>query len=337
MDIMQERCDKVTNLLIKREMERKLDIEKKREDKKQGLAEHEKIEFFEKTFAEKRLEIENSINITIDMDVGALPNHFDAISKNILNLQKYVASCNIFLRTYDIKICHQTIQDLTVKTKELEEKLLPKKKFGFKNKSKPSLKLPETKVNGHSKDEVDFCRKSINLNENFCGYENKTDETLVLENSKMFKKDVTIRNLENCIVKLLGSPSTLHLDHLKNCIVFSGPVSTSIFAENCTSCKLVIACQQLRLHSSTDIQIYLHVTSRAIMEDCRKVLLAPYNFRYESIEEDFSSSGLDINTNNWTSIDDFNWLNTEIQSPNWNILTEGERISDWTNFSLPAE
>jgi len=334
MDIMQERCDKITNHLIQRELERKLDIEKKREDKNLALAEHEKIEFFEKTFAEKRLEIENALNVALSMDTTNLPSHFNAISKNILNLQKYVASSNIFLRTYDIKICHQGIQELNANAKDLEEKLLPKKKFGFKNKSKASK--PEGKINGHSEDEVDFCRKAIDLSENFCGFENRTNETLVMESNKILKKDVTIRNLEGCVVKLFGSPSTLHMSHLSNCVIFSGPVSTSIFAENCTNCRLVIACQQLRLHSSTDIHIYLHVTSRAIMEDCKKVLVAPYNYKYDNMEEDFSVSGLDIHTNNWTSIDDFNWLNTEIQSPNWNILGERERVSDWKNFSLPA-
>ncbi|KAF2885065.1 hypothetical protein ILUMI_21120 [Ignelater luminosus] len=337
MDFMQERCDKITNLLNRRELERKLDIEKKRENKRQGLAEHENIDFFEKTFTAKKLEIENDLNSSLTMDSSKLANHFDMISKNILNLQKYVAASNLFLRTYDIKVCHQSLQELSSKARELEEKVLPKKKFGFKKKTmKSPPKHEDIKLNGHAKDEVDFCRRFINLNDNFCGYENKINETLVLENSKVFKKDVTLKDLECCVIKIYGTPSTIHMNHLKNCLILSGPVSTSIFAENCTNCKLVIACQQLRLHSSSDVHIYLHVTSRAIMEDCKRILIAPYNYKYDGMEDDFIKSGLDINTNNWTSIDDFNWLNTEIQSPNWNILKEIERVNDWNNFSLPS-
>ncbi|KAF5274891.1 hypothetical protein FQA39_LY07073 [Lamprigera yunnana] len=332
MDVIKGRCNKVTNLLHKRELERKLDIEKKLEDKKQISAEHEKIEFFEKTFAEKRLEIEKSLNQSNTLNTKNLPHHFDSIYKNIINLQKYGADSKIFLRMYDVEKCHQSIHELTLRTKELEDKLLPKKKFGFKNKSKQC-----EKVNGHSKDVVDFSSKSVNFNfdENFCGFENRQRETLILQDSDVYKKDVTVRNIKNSVIKFYGNPSTLHLSSLKNCLVFSGPVTTSIFAENCSNCKLIIACQQLRLHSSIDIHIYLHVTSRAIIEDCNKVLVAPYNFKYASLEEDFVKSGLDPNTNNWSSLDDFNWLNVKKQSPNWSILSEYARISDWDNYTLP--
>ena len=59
---MQEMCDKLT-FLNKRELERKLDIEKKQEGKKQSSAEHEKIDYFTETFNEKRTEIENALNL----------------------------------------------------------------------------------------------------------------------------------------------------------------------------------------------------------------------------------------------------------------------------------
>ncbi|KAK4887622.1 hypothetical protein RN001_003893 [Aquatica leii] len=332
MDIIQGRCDKVTNLLHKRELERKSDIEKKLQDKKAILAEHERIEVFETTFGEKRLEIENALNLAPSLSTRELPNHLDTIFKNILNLQKYGASSKIFLRMYDVEKCHQCIHDLTTRAKDLEEKLMPKKKFGFKNKSK--VVAP---INGHSKDVVDYCSQpTFKFDDNLCGFENRYGETLILPSSEIYKKDVRIRKVENCVIKLYGTPSTLHLNQLKNCLVFCGPVSTSIFAENCTSSKLVIACQQLRLHSSTDIHIYLHVTSRAIIEDCSEVLVAPYNFRYEGLDDDFNNSGLDPEVNHWSTLDDFNWLNVERQSPNWNILSDSERISDWNNYTLPA-
>lgn len=334
---MQDKSDKIGSNIIKREIGRKLDIEKKREDKNLCLAENEKLEFFTNTVSEKKFEIENALNLSLNIRALELPNHFDNISKNILQLQKYVAGCNIFLRSYDVERCHQNIQELTNKLRDLEESLLPKKKFGFKNKNKYISKEQKAKVNGHSRDTVDFGKKTIiNLNENFCGFENRKNETLLLKTSEILKKDVTIRKLENCVVKLYGSPSTIHLNQLRNCVIFTGPVSTSIFADDCTNCYLIIACQQLRLHSSTNIHIYLHVTSRAIMEDCKNVLIAPYNLIYEGIGEDFITSGLDMNTNNWTAIDDFNWLNTEVKSPNWSVLDENERISDWKNFTLPC-
>lgn len=329
MNVIQEKSDKLTSL-NRRELERKLDIEKKQKGKKQLTAEHEKLDYFIKKFNEQRIEIENSLASCPSVKTSDLPNHFNTIYKNILILQKYGASSKIFLRMYDVERCHETIHELTLRAKELEERLIPKKKFGFKNKKQIA------DLNGHSKDIVDCAATHYSFETNLCTFQNRNGETLTMQNSDVYKKDIVIHNIENSLIKLYGTPSTLHLNQLRNCLVFSGPVSTSIFAENCSNVKLVIACQQLRLHSSSNIHIYLHVTSRAIMEDCSNVLIAPYNFKYDGLDDDFVKAGLDQSTNNWTSIDDFNWLNIQKESPNWKVLQEHERINDWNTYTLPC-
>lgn len=70
---------------------------------------------------------------------------------------------------------------------------------------------------------------------------------------------------------------------------------------------------------------YLHVTSRAIIEDSKNVRFAPYNWSYENLDSDFEKSGLDTTTNNWNQVDDFNWLANDAASPNWTILPESVR------------
>ena len=69
--------------------------------------------------------------------------------------------------------------------------------------------------------------------------------------------------------------------------VLCGPVSSSVFVEDCKDCVFVVACQQLRVHSTTNSQFYLHVTSRAIIEDCQKVSFAPYSWNYPDLEQHF--------------------------------------------------
>lgn len=122
------------------------------------------------------------------------------------------------------------------------------------------------------------------------------------------------------------------MNNLKHCIVLSGPVGTSIFIENCENCKFLLACQQLRLHSSKRCDIYLHVTSRAIIEDSNCIQFAPYHLFYDQCENDFHKAGLDLNINHWNTIDDFNWLATDKKSPNWDLLDEKNRIVDWTPY-----
>lgn len=325
MDILDEKPNKL-NILTKRELERQINLQKKKENKELLSADNEKLGFFETIFSEKQSCIETLINNSPKLPKSDLPNHFNYISKEILTLQKYVSASTIFLRHYDLKKCQDILQELSAKAKDYEEELLPKKKFGFKNKVKP--KPIQKNVNGNNKyDEVDSNPIS-RLIEYSCGFFHKQNETLTMTNTEIFKKDVSVEHLENCIVIFKGSPSTLHLNHLKNCKIFSGPVSTSVFAENCVNSTLVIACQQLRLHSSNNVNIYLHVTSRAIMEDCKEIRIAPYNWHYEEIENDFENACLDISVNNWRSIDDFNWLSDK-HSPNWRVIEEKDRVKNW--------
>ena len=65
-------------------------------------------------------------------------------------------------------------------------------------------------------------------------------------------------------VNILGSPATLHATNMDNVTVLCGPVRTSIFVENCTNCNFVVACQQLRIHTTKQSNFYLHVTSKVI-------------------------------------------------------------------------
>lgn len=325
LENLNNKNDKI-NLMAKREDERQLNLQKKKGDKDLLTANNEKLDFFEAIFAEKQGYIENLINDSETIPSNKLPAHFDTIFKEILTLQKYVAASNIFLINYHLQRCQSTLQDLTARAKALENVLLPKKKFSFKNKVKETEDVKSFK---DVRDEADSKPKpKFGCIINTCGFFDKKNESLRMSSTEILKKDVVVENLDTCTVVLQGSPSTLHLNYLKNCRVFTGPVSTSIFAENCENCILVIACQQLRLHSSRNVSIYLHVTSRAIMEDCKDIKIAPYNWTYDGIDMDFQGSSLDRQTNNWKCIDDFNWL-SEKHSPNWEEMKPEERTQKW--------
>lgn len=329
MQAVEEKMLDKVDLLIKREQERQLELKRRKDDKEHFKnAENEKLGVFQKIYEEECQQIDCEIEHAKCVPVNMLPEHFENIYRRILNLQKYVAASNVFLRVYDIQRSNTRLQELNTKAKEIEDALLPKKKFGFKNKKKVS----QNKHNSVLNDEVDFVQpvRALGiLNTNLCGFVDKNNETLTLKKEQVYKKDVAAQNLHHCILRIFGNPSTLHLSSIKNSTVLCGPVSTSVFVENCENCIFVIACQQLRLHSSKNIKIYLHVTSKGILEDCSNIFVAPYNLEYEKMDEDFLASGLDRNLNNWQSLDDFNWLNVKHHSPNWDILDKTNRIENW--------
>ena len=167
------------------------------------------------------------------------------------------------------------------------------------------------------------------LSGSILGFRGVADQTLTLSSPEVNNKDITLSDLQNCKVTLYGAPSAVHINKLKNTSLLCGPVSGAIFIEDCVACNFALPCHQLRVHTTVDSNFYLHVTSRAIVEDCANVGFAPFNWEYEGLQEDFKKAGLDGAENNWHLVNDFNWLKTDEPSPNWYILNEDLRIKNW--------
>jgi len=142
-------------------------------------------------------------------------------------------------------------------------------------------------------------------------------------------KDVLLSDLSDSEVRVSESPSTLHLAKLRRCTVIASPVRTSVFVDDCQDVTLVVACQQLRMHGSSALDVYLHVTSGAIVEHCHGVRVAPYSLP-DLPTHAFDAVGLCANRNQWDKVEDFDWLAVDKPSPNWSLLP----IDDRKSFSL---
>jgi hypothetical protein len=327
----------VVERLLRREKERKQVMEEKREEKEQNVPCTEQFSYFTDTFTQKRCEIEGALNAADlgEVDKNQLPFHFDKISKDIQILQRFTSESTLFLRQYDIRKSNEAIQSLQQKCQELEEKLLPKRKFGFKikkgsrNTRKESLlQKTENTVNSVSVSTLPY-KALCSYTENSCGFSDRTEEILSLSHEVIINRDTVLTNLVGCTVKLVGSPSTLHMASLHNCRIMCGPVATSVFIDDCADCTFFVACQQLRIHNTKRCNVYSHVTSRTIIEDSTQIGFAPYSWKYENMEQHFKIAGLDIGRNNWNLVDDFNWLAIDAPSPNWHILKGDEKKDDW--------
>lgn len=81
-----------------------------------------------------------------------------------------------------------------------------------------------------------ICRKFIVLDhKNISGFQvsDRADCNIEIERDDFLSGDVLLSRLKNCVVKIIGSPSTVHITDLDNCKVLSGPVKTSVFVERC--------------------------------------------------------------------------------------------------------
>ena len=83
---------------------------------------------------------------------------------------------------------------------------------------------------------------------------------------------------------LLG---TVRIENTHHCTILLGPTCTSVYIEDSSHLTVFIACHQLRMHKTTDCQLYVRVNSHPIIEDCSNMGFAPYSYNYEGIEQDF--------------------------------------------------
>lgn len=314
--------NKITEMLERRHKERQHNIDCAQQSKKKDTDVTENVDYFLKTFTDRVRDINNALDILEnDSSPSPLALRFDVIAKDLQLLQNYLSSSTLFLPDSVVKRFQRELSDLTANLDSTKSKLLPKKKFGFRAKgaAASTVKItPKASAPIVSSQNIEWTVQNLN------------DQEILLEHDAVNGKDLTMTSLTNCLVRIVGHPGSLQLSNITNCLVISGPVARSVFTDNCIASTLVFGCQQFRLHTSVDCNIYMQVTCRGIIEDCKRISFAPYTFSYDDIDMDFVKAGLDMSKNNWTDVADFNWLSTDKVSPNWTTLAENERITDWT-------
>lgn len=257
-----------------------------------------------------------------------LRTRLDAISSSISDLEKLVAEKSYFLPSYEVRSSLKAVSDLKQSLESLSSELMPRKKFSFRNKAAKKDPVTDSK-----KAEEDVKAVEVGKPEKLGfvipespGFRNRTGEVLVSRNRGSEVGEFTISDLDSCEVRLLGCVRALFVHRLRNCKVYAGPVMGSILIEEAEGCVFAMASHQIRIHSAKASDFYLRVRSRPIIEDSNTVRFAPYCLSYEGIDGDLKEANLDEETGNWANVDDFRWLRA-VQSPNWSILAEKERVS----------
>lgn len=247
----------------------------------------------------------------------------EKISLSISDLEKLVAENSYFLPPYEVRSSLKTISDLKRTLDSVTSQVKPRKIFSFKNKP---AKKPET---------ANFVTKDTNKNEqehqssykakDSPGFRSRENDTLVKEFKGSEIGEFVLSDLNNCEVRLTGCFRTLFINRLQNCKIYVGPVFGSILIEEVEGCLFVLASHQIRIHHAKGSDFYLRCRSRPIIEQSFGVRFSPYCLCYDGIENDLKDSNLYDDTESWANVDDFQWLRA-VQSPNWSILPESQRI-----------
>ncbi|CAL8111264.1 unnamed protein product [Orchesella dallaii] len=285
-------------------------------------------EAFMVEFNKKKEELGQQIK---ELKAGAsLNEHLTKISTEIQKLSKSLHDAAMFLPSYSIKIRQNEIRDLEKELRGREDELIPKKRFGFK--SKAQAPTSNDVVNVATKESVKpvINASALGKSDNFFTIENVKQGTVRYTEDQLNGNDVMVKDSVDAVIILEGGPSTLRLANLKNCKLLCGPVRTSVFVDNVQESVLFLCCQQLRTHSSENVDIYLRVSSRAIIEDCKNIRFGPYNWNHEKSNDLHIKAGIAATLERYDAVDDFNWLSST-HSPNW-CLIPSEEITEF-NFS----
>lgn len=299
-----------------------------------GKTEAETADAFSATFSEMRLKLEADLRETegVKGDKEELMEHLNTLVKNHAAMQSFLSESSLFLPPFQKKTSQDTLAELDLKIRAQMDAFQPKKRFGFKSRgAKPAEKTakPVGKSEDTSSKQTSNSFLDNLMKQNFFGFQDKSNETLIMEPSEMLDRQLNLQNLTNCTVKVLGNPGAIQASNLTNCKVLIGPTSRSAFIKQSENCEFVLACQQVRIHDTEDTKFYLHVTGSAIIESCKNVGFAPYNLEYSGLDEHYKSSGLDRGVNKWDDVQDFKWISENEKSPNMYIIEESLRKTDW--------
>lgn len=272
-------CANKTGAVLARQEERQAELQRKKVHRQGHDDPAESAQLFFTEFRTLRQGLAHKLGtaeaLTAKPQLVAL---FDALDKDVVGLQKYLNDSARFLPSYDIRQSQTHVNTLRTDITAAQGRLIPKKKFAFKSRKQKKAKAVAVVAEVASAVTVQTLTDASQVSLNKAGWEGLSNQTLVMKAADVMGKDLEIKNLTDCTIFIRGQPNILHVKNLTRCKVCIGPISRSLFIADCTDCTFALACQQLRVHDTKGTDFYLHVTSKAIIEDCNTVRFAPYTY-----------------------------------------------------------
>lgn len=129
------------------------------------------------------------------------------------------------------------------------------------------------------------------------------DSVLVIPEELRFSS-ASVKDISNSVLLLGRSVNgPVHLTGLRNCV-------------------LVLGCRQFRMHDAQQVDVFLGIGSRPIIEDCEGV-------RFHKYGGDLGPDGQERG-NMWDQVDDFKWLKNGV-NPHWKAVGE-EKDEVWAEM-----
>ncbi|OAP65457.1 hypothetical protein AYL99_01429 [Fonsecaea erecta] len=194
----------------------------------------------------------------------------------------------------------------------------------------PKAKSPQT----DSAPESD--RPSLSTTATSTSISNQSGTHIILPSSAPnTRTPCSLSKLSGCVVDL-SVPTTatapfasITITSVSSSLILCGSVSGPAHITGVKGSVLVLKCRQFRMHDCENVDVYLHCTSRPIIENCKGIRFAVLP-KFHSDLISTSQEDPSAVPNQWDQIDDFKWLSLDKPSPNWSLLPAEDNIPDET-------
>ncbi|CAH0474612.1 unnamed protein product [Peronospora belbahrii] len=305
----------------------------------QELTTDELVTTFWETFTQKENFIRMQVQLFCEQKKQPLPCEptkevqLDALLLEVNAMRDAAATAaSLYLSPYDTRHTQLILSKLQELIDTTRASFAPRKKFTFRARVAKSAKAeeqnePEQDTSSDSTEKQ--CNKQIlPISQKMMEFDelvhaNKQNEVIIIDSSSFTdvpdkRRDLNFSHLTNCVVFVSVETSAIRCNALKGCVFYTGAIFGSLWLEHCEGCEFIVACRQLRVHSSTATIFHLRSSSHPIIEDCQQMQFGPYCLRFDGSKAQLERLGLQKDPGLWAKVKDFKWHKVQ-QSPNWSI------------------
>ena len=215
----------------------------------------------------------------------------------IAGLQELVARSTIFLPPYDQRLSSDLVVSMHETVAKVRRRVCPQPAFHFTTRRAApeplSALIARVRRDVGTTSSAEHLQGDTNAEEldPALSFVDRSGETLVKATGEVNGRDFVLSRLTNCTVFISDTCGAVRADRLENCKVYIGP-TRSLLAEKMEDCTLVVAAQQLRIHSARRCDFLVRMRSGPIIEHSSQVRFAPYGFSYPALAAQMRAFGL---------------------------------------------
>ncbi|KAI0752737.1 tubulin binding cofactor C-domain-containing protein [Daedaleopsis nitida] len=272
---------------------------------------------------------------------GSIPSQtVETIAVELARLRKEYADAISFLPSYDQRQVDKLLNDIETKLETLRVSSAPRSKFAFKRKTtKPAASQLHTEDATVPSSLTTVVASSVPLPTSGSSLSGHTHQYLTLASLSSpwsSASNLTISNLDHCIVNLVPSEANidatasieftaLHVRNISNTIVILPIITGSALLHDMKCCVIALGSRQFRMHTSSQVDVYISISSNPIIEHCSAIRFADYpatltrRLHGETAEKPHGS--------NYLAVQDFSHIRAT-PSPNWRALPSELAVVD---------